>query len=332
MANHICPDINLNKKPCYYFIENGFCSSGKWFRCIEFISRKKPIMSHSAVAQYTRCKYLFYNAWVKGWKTLKINIRKETGSLMHGYLGTHHADNDYDIERARASIKKIEAQLIDPYREDGGMYLEAQMVKYIFQGYLKACKEGKIRDFKGLSENALLAEKDNFTLKARMDIRLVKEKEIVDFKFVTDHENYTFFTTRHQAAIYLGLDKGAEKITYRCINRPKLKQGKNEDEKEFLERIRRDVYNRIGMYVKDATYYRSEYDFPKMLAHMGQMAKEISDNIDNDDFWYQASSEYCLSPFKCDFYEACTSGVWADNLYEQSSYEVTPDENIKGGE
>lgn len=324
MPNHICPDHNPNKKPCYYFIENGFCSSKKWFRCIEFIIRKKPIMSHSAIQQYMRCKYLFYNSWIKGWTTKKLNLRLITGNLMHAYLGTFHADHEYDIERAERTIAALGHKLIDENRKDGKQYLDAQIVPYMFQGYRKACKEGKIRTFTGKSEHPLLAEYDNFTLKARMDLRIVEEKEIVDFKFVANPDNYTFFTTRQQAITYLELDKSAEKITYRCIKKPKLKQGKNETELEFLERIRRDVYARPGFYVKDQTYYRSEYDFDKRLEEIGQMADELRANVDNEAFWYQSSSEYCLNPFKCDLYEACTSGVWAENLFEQSSYDVEP--------
>ena len=329
MENHICPDHNSNKKPCYYFIENGFCSSKKWFRCIEFIIRKKPIMSHSAIQQYIRCKYLFYNSWVKGWKPLKPNIRLLTGNLAHSFLGVLHADNDYDKDRARASIKRYEGQLIDPDSDSGGLLFDAKVTNYLLQGYRKACKEGKIRTFTGKSEHPLLAEYDNFTLKARMDLRLIKEKEIVDFKFVTNPDNYTFFTTRQQAITYLELDKSAEKITYRCIRKPKIKQSRNETEQEFLERVRRDIYNRPGFYVKDQTYYRSEYDFDKRLREIGQMADELRANIDNEDFWYQSSSEYCLSPFKCDLYEACTSGVWAENLFQRSSYEVEPEGSKK---
>ena len=333
MQNVICPDHNPNKKPCYYFIDKGFCSSGRWFRCMEYIRRKMPVMSYSAVTQYTRCRYQFYNSWIIGWETTKLNIKPSSGSLFHAYLGTHHSNTEHGVIMAKQDIEKYTAKLINPDDAEGRMFLEGEVVPYMFQGYRKACKEGKIRDFKGISEFPRLIEYDNFTLKARIDLGITDKKnnvrELIDFKFVKSEQYYTFFTTRLQAAIYFTLNPTAEKMTYRCIRRPMLKQGRNETLQKFLKRVRRDVYNRPGFYVKDSTYYRREYDFDRLLAEISRMADEIRENVDNSDFWYQSSSESCLIPWKCDFYDACTSGVWGDNIYQRRTYDVEPASAIK---
>lgn len=327
-ANIICPDYKAKESEiCAHFISRGFCSSLKWFRCIEFIRRNKPIMSHSAVDSFVRCKYNFYMGWIKGWRTTKVNLAPTTGNLMHAYFATFHADNDHDVKRAEKSIAKYRAELVDPYSETGEMVLAAQIVPYLFQGYRKACRDGKIRDLKGRAESPFIVEHDNFTLKARMDLDM--GDEIVDYKYVSNPDNYTFFSTRFQATIYLSLHEQAQKITFRCIRRPKLRQGKNETVQDYLERIRQDIYGRPGFYVKDETYYRSEYQFDKRLAEIGRMAGEIADHIDDPEFWWQASSERCLTPWKCDFYDACTSGVWSEQIYKQSTYDVGP-EGSKG--
>ena len=60
-----CPDHNNTKKPCYYFIKDGFCSKKDRFRCIEWLKRNS-MLSYSSISKYNRCKRCFYYSYIEG--------------------------------------------------------------------------------------------------------------------------------------------------------------------------------------------------------------------------------------------------------------------------
>jgi hypothetical protein len=116
--NAICPDIDLTRKPCLYYVKDelhpGFCTRSNHFRCIEYIRRKDPILSFSYLGKYKACKREFRNSWLMGYKAKEPKISAEVSKVFHNYLSfIYSGDKDWLL---KAEKKRL--QLLKKYEDN----------------------------------------------------------------------------------------------------------------------------------------------------------------------------------------------------------------------
>jgi len=302
--NVACKDHRpLEGKPCFYYIRPGTCALHKNWRCIEYLRRKSPILSYSYIRDYLRCRRLFYWTYIKGIRTVERALSLTVGEIIHSWLAYLHSDpqeNKYLIN-AETKLKELYEQYSE--NEDTTVPTEIVAVEPLINAYMEL---GMHEDLKGEVEKREITELNGYTLKTRAD--LIVGEHIYDWKYTSKPDGYTFFTTRLQAGMYLMNYPKAKSITFRLIQKPTLRLGKNETEAEFRDRIFRDVKSRPKHYFKEITFYRSEYDFSEIDKEIKTISDEIRANIDRDiDFFIQ---EYnCYFPGPCDFLRCCEAKV-----------------------
>ena len=155
-----------------------------------------------------------------------------------------------------------------------------------------------------------------YQIKSFVDLKV--ENRIIDFKYTGSPDYYTFFTTEHQAGIYLLSHPDVETITFALIVKPRVRKAGNESVTDFQDRIYRDMIRRKKHYFKSRTFHRSEYDFDRIKWEITYTCDEIVDNINNPIQFWRQNRKACYTPqFQnpwCDFYKLCEARVEPENL------------------
>ena len=303
----ICPDIDRSSKPCSHFIQGGYCKHKQHFGCVEYIRRKNPLLSSSSIGKYIRCRRNFYLANVLGLKSLSPRPSMIAGTIMHEFLaGIHEADDERRAEWQMSAQAMYMEQVSANTNKDGkvDLHKDIEMIPAVIAGY----KQTPAVTLTGRTELWGAVINDQMHLRAKIDLITNDRKKIYDYKFTGNSDFYTHFTTRIQAGIYLLVWPEAETITYRIIQKPALRQGKNETKEEFLRRITEDIAKRHKHYIQDRTFYRSEYDFTYIKQYISNISAEIRENIDLGEtlFFQEDSGCWCYNSW-CEYLPICQS-------------------------
>lgn len=320
MSESICESRDKSILPCkYYEKKYHVCKLDRHGRCIDYIYNIKPILSYSYLENYCRCKRLFWYSYVMMYESLTPSINAILGNIAHSKTAYEHSTNPNINNMMK--IMEREIGKLNKGKSDDDWSIPADVNKCIifFNAYSKY-EEDKVKKPKGKTE--LTVENKNLGVKCKYDLSFIdeadKSKRILEFKYTGSPDWYTFFTTEEQAGLYLMLDPEAVSITFRLLYKPKLKQGKNETETEFLERLERDILKKPGEYVIDKTFWRNEYDFNAIKMKIRIISDEIRERLPKGiDYFYQEKNG-CMNPGICDYKGICESKCISDDMYRKS--------------
>jgi len=327
--NIICTDYDSTKKPCTYYAGNGCCSLKTRFRCIEFIRRKAPVLSYSYISNYLRCRRNFYYSYLLGIELIIPPLPIVAGRIMSNFLAYMHSDANNNDKEKKNYLKRAKEYLesITPKDENAGAPSDVKTIPAVARAY----KELGLDEPKGKVEYRTIlssaGDEYKYLLKAIYDLYLFDK--IYEFKYTGKPDFYTFFTTRIQAGIYLLTAPSVKSITFRLIQKPTLKQGKNETDEEYKERVREDFKKRPAHYVKDITFWRNEYNFNEIKDYISLISDEVRQSIDKGiDYFYQ-NPQGCLFPGPCDFLPVCESKanpLGMTSLYKKKTADIMEEE------
>ncbi|MDP2162548.1 MAG: PD-(D/E)XK nuclease family protein [Flavobacterium sp.] len=296
-----CKEIDRSKSPCLHYKNPGQCLLSERRLCPEYILNKKPVLSYSYVLAYTRCRKYWYQNYILGTEPLGKSLPILYGQLFHANLAFLQSRNpDLEVE-----IKKISDKIYDV--EIGN---EVPQELKTLTGFLNAYKQLPISTFHDSEiEKENYVEYSDFILKTTTDLYEPIKKIIYDWKWIGQPDDYTFFTTKLQAGLYLLANPDAKAITYRLFRKPALKQTKKEKDFEFLTRIEKSVLNSPKHYIIDKTFWRSEYNFHEIKASLYAIAEEIKTNLLKGENYFYENYSGCFSPYTCLYLKQCESNL-----------------------
>jgi len=137
-----------------------------------------------------------------------------------------------------------------------------------------------------------------------------------EFKYTKSPDWYSKFNLMFQLGTYFLGNPELERITARIIQAPQMRMGKNENLRQFHDRVKDDIVRRIGHYVNDSNYWRTEYNYEAIKQKARKIVNEITTYIPQGiEAWYQ-DDQACFSP-PCEFFKICDSGVVSETLYKK---------------
>ena len=301
----ICKDyIKGSNKPCLHYA-NGSCTLSHRFICIEYIRRKKPLISPSMISTFTRCKRAFYYSYIEGLESIETNKNMLLGQLMHVLLQHYHTGSEDMLVKQSVIMNNYEKFYSEDITEIAKCFAILDCYKEIYSA------DGNSR-----CEVEFRKEEDGYYIRGFIDY-IDSEGKIYDFKYTSRPDSYTIFTTELQAGIYLMLTK-ANSITFRIITKPSLRLKDNEENDEYYARLVEDIRRRPAHYFSDITFYKSEYDFEQIEQYLSTVTSEIKRLVELDiDSYYQNRSA-CMCPSQCEFLPICEAkGLKPENLYKK---------------
>jgi len=306
---NVCPDLDETRKPCLHYLKDGFCSRANHFRCIEFIRRKNPIVSYSSDGLWRKCRRAFWFNYIMGYQGLVVLYPLIAGSIWHTYAAWVHSGDKGYLIKAERLMDEVDAEANN----------DIKLIPVIVNVY--ADLYGALQ---GMPEQAKTVFHEGYIVKSIVDLLVYdaggKEyEEIYDWKYTGSPDYYTFFTTEYQAGLYLLQYPTVQSITYRCVRKVQLRQGKNEEWDKFISRVKVDLRKRKKWYFIDKKFYRSEYNFDRIEGELKASADEIRENIDKGIGFFRQNRDACyFAPTKqwCEFLPCCEGDVTPDKLPE----------------
>ncbi len=313
----ICPDIDKTVSPCKHYIttdEPGFCARGDRYSCIEYIIRKRPVISGPYIEDYLRCKRKFYYSRIMGWELNEINLIPFNASIVYDLVAHAHGDVKFYLDRAR--IKQ--SHLSKHY--ENKLPNECLYISPIIRAYreLGLNKQGSYVHFsKTLTAN-------QFTLKG--SVCLEYDDTLMYIKYTKNNDYQTFFNIEYQAAIAFILFPAKSKIIFRCITKPQGNKAKNDSIADYQDRLHRDILQRPGHYFIDKPFYSGEFDTARVMEELLIHADEIKWRVSKGHmaYWPQTRSACFAYGYRCDFLSCCEARVDpvnVPNLYKQKDVE-----------
>ena len=153
---------------------------------------------------------------------------------------------------------------------------------------------------------------------------------IYEFKYSTNPDNYSKFTMSDQLSTYFLGMPDAVKAIVRVFQVPAMRQGANEEMGAFVERVYSDIKGRPRHYVKDNSYWRSE--FAEDMEMVKTKARLINEDIHRTlhlfsegglgvGAWMQ-NKQACFSPFPCHYLPICENGNVSEDIYAKREVKV----------
>lgn len=297
-----CKEIDRSKSPCLHYKIPGQCQLSERRLCPEYIINKKPILSYSYISTYTRCRKAWHENYIKGTQPTGISYPLLYGQLFHANLAYLQSENPYFYEEAQ-KIKDI----IWNSENDKEMPQDLKTMNAFILAY-RQLPISKMHD-DCEPEKELYQDYPDFILKTTIDLYSPINKIIYDWKWCGQPENYTFFTTKLQAGLYLMAQPEAKAITYRLFRKPLLKQTKKELDIDFSNRIQKSVLESPKHYMLEKTFWRSEYDFHEIKASLYAISEEIKTNIQKGENFFYENYSGCYGQYTCQYLGQCEAGI-----------------------
>jgi hypothetical protein len=304
---------NKKKKSCDFYIKSGFCSKKTIFRCVEYIERNEPTLSHSGIINFIRCPKMYYYAQICGIQKKEtsdpIKIGSAVDSYITEYLLTGAKNEDYldinaDIDnmwQAKAiAIMKAFRDLIgvDKYKE-----------KYVGQHKFVLNNDGQPQ------------------IQGFLDLHAKNDSGFIELKTGRDPAYYiNLFYIKYKLATYFMSNDKYKTGTVWAIRVPDLKRTgkfKNESYPDYSNRCHRDMLARAKFYFPGynpekrnfgAKFGRAEIDVDEMVRYYRMIADNIKGCIDKD-LWIQNGTG-CLHPFECNYLSICkNNGAISEDVY-----------------
>lgn len=293
---------------CHHYIKGGFCKLDNQFRCIEFINRKGVDLTHSSIRDYLRCPFLFYLNNIVGVRIKSKSTRMLMGEIMAECLHTMHLGkqitqwdwlhNKYNIsddDDTELELTKLGC-MVSHYWSSGMYQFDDEVLPEENWSYFWS------------------DDNEVYKIHGRVDARLPNKHWLLECKYTTKPENYTLFTLHDQLGTYLLGFPETQKLISRIIRVPGLRLGKNETMVDYQQRLLKDISRRPAFYFNDYSYFPSEINTTELRSRITLITHQIRHLISQDNFYQNRES--CFSPYKCDMYHICSTGVVSNKVYE----------------
>lgn len=323
---HVCPDLDDPMdgiKPCTHYVKGGFCTLPNYFRCLEWMVRHEPVLSYSAMSEYTACHRRFYWAYICGIEAIEKSwplILGTHAAKILGWLHDQRIPPEKAIEKYQLYIKElIEATMVPEEDDEETKWgspdlwkMKAVFDVYIEKGYLS---------LRGIPEVGFRWNFEGYPqVKGFIDLKLTTDpstSEAWEFKYTGNSGNYTKFLIEDQLKTYFLSDPKILKITNRCLCPPgiwKKKGTKTKDPEtmlEFFERCKKEVTRNLGESFLDRIYYRHEFDLEEYKEDAKILSIEIINFLKEGKGIrpFYRNKKACLSPFRCDFLKCCENDI-----------------------
>jgi len=299
----ICKDyIKVKDKPCLHY-QNKSCDLPSRFLCIEYIRRKKPLLSPSMITTFTKCRRAFWYSYICGLQSIETNKNLLLGSIMHLILQNFHSGDSKFLEKQKSIMLNFEKFYSEEMTEIIKCFAILDVYKTLYKPDTGQC------------EVEFRKDNDRYFLRGFID--MIEDSKIYDFKYTSRPDSYTLFTTELQAGIYLLLTE-KDSITFRIITKPSLKQKDDETDEEYYTRLIEDIKRRPAYYFNDITFYSSEYDFQQIEDYLEVVTSEIKRLVELDFEHYYQNRSACMCPHQCEFLPICEAkGLVPENLYSK---------------
>ena len=300
----LCEHRKTDILPCNWWDkEHKVCKHPKMFRCPEAIKANGAQLSHSSIQAYTRCRRCFYYYYILGLELIDKAVPLYIGEFGHGVLRKLHTpDTNLNIDQ----------YIRDNFQKDESYEL-AQSVLQV-KCLLEIYQESGLNEPKGEVEKEWIMNDPSLT----GYIDMVDDTRGFEWKITTNPNYYTLYTMEDQLGTYFLGNPDKEKAFVRTFNRPTLRRGKNEKEKDYEERIKQDVRRRPSHYFKEDTYYRHEINLEAVRKRAIYIMNEIQSLLNDtvEDAFYQNKSS-CFNP-PCQYLSICQSqGIISYDLYKK---------------
>jgi hypothetical protein len=304
MTSNVCEHIESeNKKPCKYYIKTGLCSMPDLFRCIEYIVRFEPILSHSGVNHFLRCPRQYYLSNIKGLQLIEQN---HSDALKIG----RYVDAALTVEPDIAIQEKYKNEL---------WVVKAQAILTVFNNLFPVVLSG----YTGQRE--FYWQEDGYP-QVHGFVDLTTRNHFIELKCASRPEYYTnpYWVHDQMGTYFLSNPNYGYGVVW-AIRVPQLKQSGNfrdESLEDYKDRCVRDMLKRPAYYFPGYSketksfgvmFYRSEFDMDAIKKRYKWIAGQIRKCVQAD-YWYQNRTQ-CLYPFKCDYLNICETGGISEDLY-----------------
>ena len=306
---------NINKKDCDSYMGDSMCSKRTMFRCVEFIERHEPTLSHSGIINFIRCPKLFYFNNIQGVQLkdsafsdpLRIGIAIDeyiTKFILTGEMTDNFLPGNMEIE-----------------------YLWQAKAIAILKSFLKLIDIDKFKSLYS-GQRKFFVQKDRHpSIRGTIDLHSKSGKNFIELKVGKSPEYYlNLFYIKYKLATYFMADDNYKTGRVWAIRVPQLKrtgQFKNESLTDFSNRCYRDMIARAPFYfpgynskVKNfgVKFSRAEIECYDMWGYYRMIADWIKMCVKRD-LWMENGTG-CLYPFECDYLPICkNNGVISEDIY-----------------
>ncbi|KKN77520.1 hypothetical protein LCGC14_0359350 [marine sediment metagenome] len=316
----ICLDHDDTRKPCLYYIRDhkpGFCRHKEHYRCIEYIRMKQPILSYSYLNTYKACLREFLFAWLMGYRLLEPSFNAETSSIFHGYMAGFYSGLNTHIIDAEKKLAKLRSRF-----PEGKVPNEVKCVTGVANAYYELKKKGIAKIIgKCKVEQTALEYREGYAIKNIIDMILNNGETGYEWKYAKTPDIYGAWTMRLQLMIYFISRPKLKEVVVRAIKKPQLKQGKNEDENEFVDRVTKTFKAQRKANIISNKYYRSEFDLirgEREIVLISEQLKQLIEQKDIAAFWQNQNCCYFngYRDWTCDFLKCCEADLLPKQLPE----------------
>jgi hypothetical protein len=314
--------IQSEKKPCAHSVGDDFqfCDLDCVFRCTEWLRRFEPTLSYSTIRD-SYCKRKLWLSYVAGYQLKVKSLPMRLGEIAGWFLNYLHDKDESDLQPIIP---------LDGLRDDeGNLPIQVEAIRGLFKGY----KEREFSTLKGKTQSYFQWREDGYPqIHGYLDLAVYKEKIGYEFKYTKKPDAYsTKFIIQDQIATYFLGSPSLERITLRAIQVPELRLAKNESHDDYRERVYQDFLSRPLHYIRDTSFWRSEFNYDELREKYKMISQEILRYLEMGGmkYFYQSNSpQTCFGEgtgtavSNCEYLEICSSGVVSELIYKKREIKI----------
>lgn len=304
---------NENKKSCDSYIKGGMCMKPNMFRCLEYIERNEPTLSHSGIMNFIRCPKLFYYSSIQGVKSIfesdPIKIGNAVDSYITIFLLTGKTNKDFL-----------------PLNTDIKFMWQAKSIA-IIRSFIKLINVEKYMDLYSGQYKFTIHKDGHPSVRGIIDLDSNNGKTFIELKVGKSPEYYiNKFYIKYKLATYFMAKESYQSGRVWAIKVPQLKRTgkfKNETLAEYSARCYRVMVAEARNYFPGynsktknfgTKFGRVEIECYDMWGYYRMIADWIKMSIKRD-LWMEDGGG-CHFPFECDYFSICSNnGVISEDLY-----------------
>lgn len=303
----------IKRKPCDYYIKQGYCTRPDRFKCEEYMSRYEFEISYSAMKSFEKCPQAYYLSQIVGIQSIKqsdpLRIGKYVDNVLSGKEGLKDIEVDNNSNDNNNKDKEDMIWLVKAKAIVKGM--QHYELDTILQGYDRQKEFTVMHDgiprIHGFID---FAGKDHF-----LELKVTSRPEMYKDMFIIDDQVSTYFLS----------NPNYKYCNMLVVKVPELKLDKNEDVFKYSDRITKDILGRPFFYFGEnfnakeksfgTKFYRNDFNLEELVRKYKFVSEEIKRCI-KENYWMKRKCS-CLHPFPCDFKSVCElNGQISDNLYK----------------
>jgi CRISPR/Cas system-associated exonuclease Cas4 (RecB family) len=279
-------------KSCSRYLGSGVCLYGK--PCLEAVKRgkgpnRRETFSYSQLATFLNCPRQYYYSYELGLEEVERPKYYEYGTFAHAVFQALALKREIPSGEG-FSLENTEKEIIKILCEHG--------VNYFADSLPTPSSEGLPKDELKLTKKPFIGF---------LDLLLTPSKG-AELKFLGSLE-VPQLAYQYQLAMYFYLQEELEEILLYLFKKPALKLRKDEEEKEYLQRVSDDIARRPHTYFVSIRYLRDEFkelldgEFETLLS---EFLREIGD-MRMRGFWRKNPRACRLGG--CAFMTLCVGGI-----------------------